>query len=56
VIKYKYLIHWFGTSGINMRISGLDEQIHIIDNNVTIEEIIKDIVGANVIITYFVSM
>jgi hypothetical protein len=30
------------------------EQIHVIDNQVTVEEIIKDIVKTKVIITYFV--
>jgi len=32
-----------------MRIRGLEEQIHVIDNKVTIEEIIKDIVRTKVL-------
>jgi len=41
-----------------MRICGLEEQIHVIDNKVTVEEIIKDIVRTKVIIdhTYFVTL
>lgn len=31
-----------------MRIYGLEEQIHVIDDNVTVEEIIKDVVRTNV--------
>lgn len=31
-----------------MRICGLEEQIHVIDNKVTVEEIIKDIVRTKV--------
>jgi len=37
-----------------MRMLRPEEQIHIIDSKVTVEEIIKDIVRTNVIITYFV--
>jgi ornithine decarboxylase len=33
-----------------MRICGLEEQIHVIDNNVTVEEIIKDIVRTKVMV------
>lgn len=36
------------TSEISMRICGLEEQIHVIDNKVTVEEIIKDIVRTKV--------
>lgn len=32
-----------------MRICGLEEQIHVIDNKVTVEEIIKDIVRTKVL-------
>jgi len=39
-----------------MRMLRPEEQIHIIDNKVTVEEIIKDIVRTNVIITYFVTL
>jgi len=40
-----------------MRICGLEEQIHVIDNKVTVEEIIKDIVRTKVIFnyTYFIT-
>lgn len=32
-----------------MRINGLEEQIHIVDDKVTVEEIIKDVVRIKVI-------
>lgn len=35
-----------------MRMLLLDEQIHVTDNNETVEKIIKDIAGTNVIVTY----
>lgn len=39
-----------------MRMLRSEEQIHIIDSKVTVEEIMKDIVSKNVIITYVVTL
>lgn len=39
-----------------MKIFRPEERIHIIDNEATVEETIKDIVGTNVIIIYFVTL
>jgi len=39
-----------------MRMLRSEEQIHIIDNEVTVEEIMKDIVSKNVIVTYVVTL
>lgn len=37
-----------------MKICGLEEQIHVIDNKVTVEEIIKDIVRTKVNTLYVI--
>jgi len=37
-----------------MRIFGIEERIHIINNEITVEEIMKDIVRTKVTITNFI--